>query len=283
MNKEDLGTGAPNTWCPGCYNFMILENVKRALKDRIENTDLEQEDISMVTGIGCHGKMFDYLNVGGVYSLHGRVLPTCLGLRIGNPNQLVLGFGGDGDTYSEGMAHFIHMARFNPDITMIVHNNQVFALTTGQATPTSEEGFHSKAQPEGLIHDPINPLRVAISSGASFVARVYPKDFAHTTKVLKQAMEHDGYAVVDMAIPCLIYHQDTDFLEDNIYKLEETGHDKTDKEEAMRRVSEWDYNLKDSKIPVGVFYQERRETLAERKSQLKELQEKNMAWHETKE
>lgn len=282
MKKEKLETNAPNTWCPGCYNFMILENVKRALKDEIEQTSLNQEDISMVTGIGCHGKMFDYLNVGGVYSLHGRVLPTCLGLRIGNPNQLVLGFGGDGDTYSEGMSHFIHTARFNPDITMIVHNNQVFALTTGQATPTSEEGFHSKAQPNGLINEPMNPLKIAISAGASFVARVYPKDFNHTTKILKKAMEHDGYAIVDMAIPCLIYHKNTDFLEENIYKLEERGHDPSDKGEAMEKASQWDYDLKESDIPVGIFYREDKETLAERKPQLKELQEKNKAWHETK-
>ncbi|MFP4115982.1 MAG: thiamine pyrophosphate-dependent enzyme [Candidatus Aenigmatarchaeota archaeon] len=278
MDKEDFATGAEATWCPGCHNFMILESVKKALKGEVEEGNVEHDKISMSTGIGCHGKMFDYLNVGGVYSLHGRVLPTCMGMKIGNPSQTVIGFGGDGDTYSEGVAHFIHASRFNADMTMVVHNNQVFALTTGQATPVSEKGFESKAQPFGLEHEPLNPLKIAISAGASFVARVYPKKMEHMVEVLKEAIEWDGFALVDVALPCLVYHDPEQFLEERMYKLEDTDHNPEDREEAMEKAREWDYNLEDGKIPVGVLYKNRKPTLSDKNPQLKELKEGDRGW-----
>ncbi|MFB6217320.1 MAG: thiamine pyrophosphate-dependent enzyme [Candidatus Aenigmatarchaeota archaeon] len=281
MEKKEFATGAESTWCPGCPNFMVLEGVKRALKEEVENNDTEHEDISMVTGIGCHGKMFDYLDVGGVYSLHGRVLPTCLGMKIGNPNLTVLGFGGDGDTYSEGVSHFVHASRYNVDMTMIVHNNQVFALTTGQATPTSEKGFQSNAQPFGQANQPLNPLEMAITTGASFVARVYPKHLDHYVEVLREAVEHDGYALVDVAFPCLVYHNTTDFIEENMYKLEESDHDPTDRQQALEKAREWDYNLEqDERVPVGVLYRENKETFSEKIPQLKELKEQGKGWFE---
>lgn len=282
MEKQDLSTGAEATWCPGCYNFMLLESVKQAIKAEIEEGNLRHEDITMATGIGCHGKMFDYLNAGGVYSLHGRVLPACFGMKMGNPNLTVFGFGGDGDTYSEGMAHFIHAARFNADINMVVHNNQVFALTTGQATPTSEKGFRSKAQPSGIIHDPINPLELAIAADASFVARVYPKDIAYTAKILREAMNWKGFSLIDVALPCLVYHDMSEFVEDRMYKLEETEHRPEDKDAALGKAREWDYNLEDGEVPVGVLYKNRRDTLAEKKPQLRELKEQGKGWFQTK-
>lgn len=278
MEKEILSTDAERTWCPGCQNFMLLESVKKALKELLEEGNLRHEDISIATGIGCHGKMFDYLNVGGVYSLHGRVLPACLGMKLGNPNLRIIGFAGDGDTYSEGMGHFIHAARHNADINLIVHNNQVFALTTGQATATSEYGFKSKAQPFGEIQEPLNPIKLALAANASFVARVYPKDIQHTAQVLKEAITHEGYSLVDVAFPCLIYHDDTEFLEEHLYKLEENGHDPRNKREALERAEEWDYNLDHKKIPVGIFYQEKRKTLEEKKPQLQNLMDKGGGW-----
>lgn len=282
MDKSQLQTDAESTWCPGCQNFMILEGIKKALKEEIEEGKLSQEDVSMVTGIGCHGKMFDYLNVGGVYSLHGRVLPTCVGTKIGNPNLTVIGFGGDGDTYAEGVSHFIHTPRYNPDMTMIVHNNQAFALTTGQATPTSEKGFKSKAQPKGAVNDPLNPLILALENGASFVARVYPNKLQHTAKVFKKAIEHKGFALVDVAFPCLVYHNNTEYLENNVYKLGESGHDKTDKEKAIEKAREWEYTRDKEKIPVGIFYQEEKKTLAEKKPQLKRLKKEEKGWWQRK-
>lgn len=278
MEKEKLATHAETTWCPGCHNYLLLESVKMAIKELIEEGKVKHEEVSMAAGIGCHGKMFDYLNVGGVYSLHGRVLPACLGMKLGNPGLTVLGFAGDGDTYSEGMGHFIHAARHNSDINLIVHNNQVFALTTGQATATSEYGFKSKAQPFGEIQEPVNPLKLALAAGASFVSRVYPKDIQHTKKVIKEALKHKGYSLIDAAVPCLAYHEDTKFLEGRMYKLEEEGHDPTDKEEAWEKACEWDYNLDEGKIPVGIFYKERRKTLEEKKPQLKKLMKKDEGW-----
>ena len=142
----EISTKNENTWCPGCPNFMILESAKGAIAKLIDG-GRRQEDFAMVTGIGCHAKIFDYLNISGIYGLHGRVIPTALGITLGNPNLTVIGFAGDGDTYAEGMAHFIHVARYNLDMTLIVHDNQSFSLTTGQATPTSQLGYKNKAKP----------------------------------------------------------------------------------------------------------------------------------------
>jgi len=287
MNRKEqkLRTEAESTWCPGCPNHLVLESTKKAIGEKIEKGEMNREDVSIATGIGCHGKMFDYLNLGGVYTLHGRVLPTCLGMKIGNPNLEVIGFGGDGDTYSEGMSHFVHAARYNPDITMMVHNNQVFALTTGQATPVSEKGFTSKAQPEGTPHQPLNPLKLAISIEASFVARVYPNKIQHMKEILQKAMEHKGFAFIDIAFPCLIYNNKQEFLERNIYELEENGHDPMDESKALEKAREWDYNTgKDKKqdVPVGVIYKKEKETLSDKRPKLKELKEKNKAWWQTK-
>ena len=132
MKPQDLNTKEENTWCPGCPNFGILQAVKEA----VASLNLAK-DMAMVSGIGCHAKIYDYLNLRGFNGIHGRVLPIALGIKLGNPKLTVVGFGGDGDTYAEGMEHFIHHCRFNADLTMLVHNNQVFSLTTGQATPTS--------------------------------------------------------------------------------------------------------------------------------------------------
>lgn len=280
MNKQDLTTDAQNTWCAGCPNFMLLDSVKRALSELSDEEGLQRENVSMSTGIGCHGKMFDYLDVGGVYTLHGRVLPTCMGMKIGNPNQTVLGFGGDGDTFSEGMSHFINTARFNPDITLTVHQNQVFALTTGQATPTSEEGFETKAQPFGTYHKPLNPIKLAMSAGASFIARVNPTEIEHAKKVMKEAIEWDGFSFVESLFPCLVYHDDSEFLSDKTYKLEDRGHNPEDRVQAEKRADEWNYMLEGKQIPLGVIYKKRRKTLTEKIPQLQELKEEDRGWYQ---
>lgn len=279
MKEMEIGTKHENTWCPGCPNFFILEAVKRALK-KIISAGIRQEEIVMATGIGCHAKIFDYLNIGGIYSLHGRVLPTCLGMKIGNPNLTVLGFGGDGDTYAEGIAHFVHACRYNADMTMIVHDNQTFALTTGQATPTSEQGFKAKSGPLGVFDMPLNPIKLALSAGASFVARVYAKDIEHTVGIIEKAINHKGFSFVEVLQPCLTFHYDADYLEKRTYKMED--YDKEDMRKAMEKADEWDYDLKNEKIPLGIFYQKERKTLETEWPQLKSLKEKKIGWWQVK-
>ena len=179
---QNLNTKEENTWCPGCPNFGILQASKEALTDLIKENKVKAKDITIVTGIGCHAKIFDYLNVNSFYGIHGRVLPICLGINVSNPELTVIGFGGDGDTYAEGISHLVHTCRHNPDLTMIVHNNQVFSLTIGQATPTSEKGFISGSTPLGIKEQPLNPLALALISGASFVARGYALEIGHLKK-----------------------------------------------------------------------------------------------------
>ena len=168
----NLSTTTKPTWCPGCWNFQILAGVKKFLEAKIKN-EKDRKKYAIVTGIGCHAKIYDYLKLNGLNSLHGRVLPTCLGLKIGNPNLNVIGFSGDGDAYAEGIEHLIHAARYNSDFKYLVHNNQVFSLTVGQPTPVSEIGFTDKTTPQGVKTIPLNPIKLMLASGAGFVARVY--------------------------------------------------------------------------------------------------------------
>jgi len=184
-HSSALNTRTKPTWCPGCPNFQILAGVKNTIENEIKKGK-KKEDFAIVTGIGCHAKMFDYINLNGLNTLHGRVLPTCLGIKIGNPNLTVFGVAGDGDAYAEGMAHLIHAARYNSNFKYIVHNNQVFALTVGQPTPTTELGFKDKTTPEGVKIHPLNPIKLMLASGASFVARVFA-DAKQVEYVFKEA------------------------------------------------------------------------------------------------
>ncbi len=258
MKIEDLATKIENTWCPGCLNFSLLMAAKKAIVELVNKQRIKKENIVTVTGIGCHAKIYDYLNTNGFYGLHGRVVPTAVGIKIGNPDLTVIGFGGDGDTYAEGIAHFIHTCRFNPNMTMIVHNNQVFALTTGQATPTSEKGYIGRSTPLGIKEKPLNPIALALISGAGFVARGSVFELEHLSKLIKAAILHPGFALIDVLEPCLAYHNTTDFLKKHCYKMEKDGYPFI---EALKKAQEWDYNLNDNAkhaIPLGIFYQEKR-------------------------
>jgi len=270
MKVSDLDTKAQITWCPGCTNFGILTAVKKAIANLVNKKVIKKENVVTVTGIGCHAKIYDYLNLNGYYSIHGRVLPTAIGIKLGNPELTVLGFGGDGDTYAEGTGHFIHACRYNVDVKMIVHNNQVFALTTGQATPTSETGFKGKSTPLGVFEKPLNPIAVALTCGATFVARGFAVDVEHLTMLIEEAIKHKGFAFIDVLQPCLTYHNTIPYLNERIYKLEDVKHDFKDFNRAMKKAMEWDYTLrKDAKIPIGIFYKVRRKTYEEFWPQLK--------------
>ncbi len=198
MKPEELGTKAINTWCPGCPNFSILQAAKEAFSQLANEGKLDIKNTAMVAGIGCHAKIYDYLNLKGFYGLHGRVLPIALGVKLGNPEMTVIGFGGDGDTYAEGMEHFIHNCRYNADMTMLVNDNQVFSLTTGQFTPATEKGFKSASSPLGLAEKPINPLTLAMEAGATFVARGYALNIPHLRDLIKGAIGHKGFSFIDI-------------------------------------------------------------------------------------
>ncbi len=271
--KKSIGTSYEITWCPGCPNFMLLEAVKRAIASLISQ-GYKKDDFVMTAGIGCHQKIYDYLNISGVYGLHGRVLPMLVGMKLANPNLIALGFAGDGDAYAEGMEHLVHSARYNLDATYLIANNQNFALTTGQATPTSQEGYKSKSTPLGEFSKPLNPIKIALAAGATFVARVNPKDIVHVAEVYEKAVKHKGFAIIDSVQDCLVFNLERNNLSENMYKIE----DNHDIKKAGEYAAEWDYNGKRDKISIGVIYQKEIPTMEEEWPQLKRLREKKVGW-----
>ncbi len=249
------------TWCPGCGDYSIWNAVKRALTD----LGCEPFNTAIVSGIGCSGKVPYWVNSYGFNGLHGRPLPTAIGAKIANHSLEVIAVGGDGDGYGEGTNHFVHACRRNPDIAYFVHDNMVYGLTTGQSAPTSAKGFKSKSSPEGAAEPALNPLAVAIASGATFVARGYAGDIMHLAKLMVQAVRHKGFGFVDILQPCVTFnHVNTfDYYKQRVYKLDEAGWNSSDKVKAFEKTFEWD-----GKIPIGVFYQEQRETFEESFPQL---------------
>lgn len=246
-----LDTKNESTWCPGCTNFMLLESVKKTLSKLIKK-GYNQKSFSMVTGIGCHAKIFDYLNISGIYGLHGRVIPTSIGIKLGNPKLNVIGFAGDGDTYAEGISHFIHACRYNTNITLVVHDNRSFSLTAGQATPTSQQTYKNKAEPFGTTA-PLNPIKLALCSGASFVARCNAKDINHTAMVLEKAIKHKGFSFVEVLQDCLVFNIEVNNLDKFMYKI----NNKSNIKRAFSLADQWNYDKK-GRIPLGIFYQEKR-------------------------
>ena len=260
---SDLQTLHKNTWCPGCGNFGILMAFKRAIVE----LGLERNQVLLVSGIGCHGKMIDYVNINGFHGIHGRVLPVATGMKLVNPDLKVVGFSGDADCYDEGFEHFTHAMRRNVDITLIVHDNMVLGLTTGQATATSMKGFKTKSTPFGAISMPLNPIAVALVSNCSFVARGFAGDMVHLQKLVVEAMKHKGFAFMDVFQPCVTFNylNTFDWFKQRVYKLEETGHNPTDRKAALERAFEWG-----DKIPIGIFYKEERPTFLDEMPHAKE-------------
>lgn len=278
--KQNLGTKEIITWCPGCPNFMILESVKKALTQLIlENSqDYKQEKFAITTDIGCNSKIYDYLNLSGIYGLHGRALPNAVGIKIGNPNLNVLTFVGDGGLYSEGISHLIHTCRYNPNLTCIVHDNQSFSLTTGQPTPTSQQGYKSKASPLGVKDRPLNPIKLVLSSGATFVARCNAKDIKHTTEILKQAIQYNGFSFVEIIQDCLIFNPEANNKDNMMYKIKTNS----DLKQAFELADKWDYNKKTGKIALGILYQKQEDTMEDKYTLLQELINKKILWKDMK-
>lgn len=279
FNKNtEVRTPSKITWCPGCFNNQILDGMSKYFQKQIDSGK-KKDEYALVTGIGCHAKMFDYLNLNGLNTLHGRVLPTMLGIKLGNPNLNVIGFAGDGDAYAEGISHLVHAARYNANMKYFVHNNQVFALTVGQPTPTTEIGFKDKTNPLGVKVPPLNPIKLMLSAGATFVARVFA-DSKHVYWIMEEAMKHKGFAFVEILQPCIIFHADKGYKE-KTYFLGKSGHDKTSYMQAWKKAQEFDYNTV-KKIPLGIFYQTNRETFEEQIPSVLALKKQGKSWKDVK-
>jgi 2-oxoglutarate ferredoxin oxidoreductase subunit beta len=251
LTLQDVQTGETNTWCPGCGNFGIL----RALHAALVDLGLPREEYLIVTGIGCHGKLTNYANTNGFHGIHGRVLPVATGAKLANHDLTVLGFAGDGDQFDEGLEHLPHAARRNIDVKLFTHDNKVYGLTTGQTSPTSELGYKSKTSPAGSIPLPVNPVRLALASDASFVARGWVGDVTHLKELIKAAIRHPGFAFVDILQVCVTFNRVNtyEFYRDRVYKLEDDKHDPSDYRQALIRSEEWG-----NRIPIGIFYQKER-------------------------
>jgi 2-oxoglutarate/2-oxoacid ferredoxin oxidoreductase subunit beta len=262
MKPEDLITKCNPTWCPGCGNYAIWGAFKNAaLQKGWDNTNS-----ALVAGIGCHGNFVNFTKITSFEGLHGRALPVATGIKLANHKLNVFVFSGDGDCLGEGGNHLTHTARRNHDLTLIVHNNGLYGLTTGQTSPASKHGFKTKSTPFGNPDYPVFPTTVAIAAGATFVARSLATDISKLTELIIKANDHKGFSVIDVLQPCVTFNKEVNhvFLRENIYELKD--HDITSKEEAFRRSLEW--GLK--QIPVGVFYQAEKESYESSLPQLKE-------------
>jgi len=241
---DDLGTYAENTWCPGCGNFGILNAFKKAVL-KLEEKGVKRKNIVISAGIGCSAKIFDYLNLSGVYGLHGRDMATLEGIKYANPDLKCVTFSGDGDAMGEGLSHVLFAAKRNADITIIMHNNGVYALTTGQVTPITNKGWKGPSTPRGSVEEPFKPLSLLLEVGASFLARGYTTKIDHLADLMVQAIEHEGFSFIDVLQPCVSYN--------NTYKLyneivEVLDYEPKTYEEALQIAKRRD------KLPIGIIY-----------------------------
>ncbi|MCL4345215.1 MAG: thiamine pyrophosphate-dependent enzyme [Candidatus Thermoplasmatota archaeon] len=248
VTMNDFKGSVKADWCPGCGNYAQLTAIPMALAQ----LGIKPENTVIVSGIGCSSNMPEYVKAYGFHGIHGRSLPVASAIKWSNPELTVIAYGGDGDGYNEGTQHFYHSARRNPDITYIVSDNQIFGLTTGQASPTSMLGMKTKTTPDGNIEPPINPLSMALSAGATFVAREFSGDVKHMVETIRRAISHKGFAIVDVFSPCVTYNKDNtfDFFRKRVYHLEDEKHDTSDQMAAFKKAAEWG-----DRIPIGIFYE----------------------------
>ena len=245
MNHPLDRSNINNAWCPGCGNFGILTLIKEVLTE----LKMDNKNTVIISGIGQSSKTPYYINTHMFSGLHGRALPVATATKISNPSLNVIAEGGDGDMYGEGGNHFMHTIRRNPDIVHIVHNNMVYGLTKGQASPTSQKDFKTLVQPKGVSNEPFNPISVALALKASFVSRVNIGNYIHAKAVLKEAFLHKGYALVDIFQPCVVFNKTNTYkwFSDNTYELE-SSHDSKNLTAAMIK------SLENNPIPIGIFY-----------------------------
>jgi 2-oxoglutarate/2-oxoacid ferredoxin oxidoreductase subunit beta len=240
--------GLKPAWCPGCGNFGIL----KALNNALVELEIEPHQVLLVSGIGQAGKLPHYTRGNVFNSLHGRPVPPAIGAKIANSGLIVIAVSGDGDAYGEGGNHFLHAARRNHDITYLVHNNQVYGLTKGQASPTSDVGFVTKTTPYGAV-SPVNPIALAVIGGASFVSRGFAGDVDHLSNLIKKGIAHRGFALIDILQPCVSFNHKNTFqwYKERVYKLEDENYDPGDKKAALEKALEWGEG-----IPIGIIYEQ---------------------------
>ncbi len=270
----DFKSDVHQDWCPGCGDYGILGAAEMALAEM----GVSPENVVLFSGIGCHGKIAHFVRTSGIHTLHGRTLPYALGAKLANPSLEVLAFGGDGDGLGIGVGHYVHAGRRNVDIAYIIHDNGVYGLTKGQASPTLQLGLRTKSLPQANINAAVNPIALALVSGVTFIARSYAFDVRHLTDTIKKAIAHRGFAVVDVLQPCPTYndintrawYSGEDRLDPEtrkrlprVYKVEEEGYDPLvqagmpPKEvfgkmaQALEKSLEWG-----DRIPIGVFYRD---------------------------
>ncbi|HEV2231705.1 MAG TPA: thiamine pyrophosphate-dependent enzyme [Thermoplasmata archaeon] len=241
------------TWCPGCGDFSVVAAIEMAVK----KLQIPSHDVVIVSGIGCSSNLPHFLSSYGFHGIHGRSLPVAEGIRWANHGLTVIATGGDGDGFGIGCGHFVHTMRRNVDMTYVTMDNQIYGLTTGQASPTSMMGQKTKSTPAGVIENPIDPIALALAAGATYVARGFSGDVKHMADLVQNGIRHKGFAFVDALSPCVTYNKINtfDYFRQRVYKLETSGHDPTNLIAAYQRSLEWG-----DKIPIGLFYRTERPT-----------------------
>lgn len=246
---KDFRNSVKPNWCPGCGDF----SVQAAIQKACANVGLEPEELAVITGIGCSGRLSGYINSYGVHSIHGRALPMAQGVKMANQELTVIASGGDGDGYAIGMGHTIHSIRRNIDLTYVVMDNQIYGLTKGQTSPSSAHGFVTKTTPHGSIEKNVSPLELAITSGATFVAQSFSSDIKELTAIIEAAINHKGFAFVNVFSPCVTYNKVNtyDWFKENLVSLNDIeGYDNKDKIQALNTVVEH------NGLVTGIIYQD---------------------------
>lgn len=254
MEPADYKSETDPTWCPGCGDFGLLSATQGALSE----LGLVPHEVAIISGIGCSSNFPHFLDTYGMHTLHGRLLPVATGVKMANPELTVIGTGGDGDGYAIGSGHFTHACRRNLDMTYLVMDNQIYGLTTGQTSPTSQEGHETKSTPEGNIEPPYNPLGVALAEGATYVARGFAGDPKNLQALIVGAIQHDGFAFVDTFTPCVTFNKVNTYqwFQEKIYNVNDPPEDldvepldTSDKTAAFERAMELD------RLGYGLFHQ----------------------------
>jgi 2-oxoglutarate ferredoxin oxidoreductase subunit beta len=254
--EKDYASPVKPTWCPGCGDFGILNAMKRGLV----RAGVAPHEVLVVSGIGCGSKLPDYARVNGFMTLHGRPVPIATGAKLANHLLKVVTVHGDGDSMGLGMGHFIHTARRNLDIVDVIQNNQIYGLTKGQYSPTSDPGFITSTSLDGSIEMAANPLALALAAGGTFIARGFAGDIQGLADLMAHAVEHKGYSLLEILQPCVTFNKKNtyDWYRERVYNLQETDYDPGDRMAAFEKALEWG-----DRIPLGVVYQTRRPTYDE--------------------
>ena len=247
MDMKDFKTEVRPDWCPGCGDFGVLNALQRACAE----LEIQPHELMVVSGIGCSSNLPGFFRSYGVHSLHGRSLPFATGAKLANHAMTVIATGGDGDGYGIGLNHFIQAMRRNINLTYIVMNNEVYGLTTGQVSPTSETGMKTKTTPHGNLEGMLNPLALALAAGCGYIARGFSGDIKHLVKLYQEGIQFPGFALIDVFSPCVTFNKQNTYpwFRERVYRLEDKRHDPTDFHAAMDRALEWG-----EKIPIGLFY-----------------------------